>query len=303
MSKKKSSKENTQSPYPIRSRASDRNSQYPPEMSEEQVSNSSSDEEDVLNGLENSSPLTIGLMKHFIKEMEKNITKNINAQIDKKVDSIKEDIGGIKSQLDRSNGIFEEMQTRISNVEDKVQDLNKIELEIVKIRKEWEEALTQINKEACRARKDNIIIQGITNWSKNPDIAMQNFEKLCKENLKMSPEWMDKLDVDEAYHFPPKGGKGEWPLFVALGKSKQRSDIYKAAPNLKGTPFILKNDLAPCLLKVKKNLGDMADKLKAAPYNYQTKFRDSPFEVWLEIKKTNDKEWKKWNGELGPVNT
>ena len=267
-------------------------------MSEDAISDNSSEDENSLSNLENNSPLTIGLMKHFIEKMGKSITKSINAQIDMKVDSIKEDIGGIKNQLDRSNGIFEEMQNRISSVEDKVHDLNKVELEIVKIRSEWEEALTQINKDACRARKDNIIIQGIPNWSKKPDIAMQNFEKLCTDNLKMSPEWMNKLDVNEAYHFPPKGGKGDWPLFVALGKSKQRSDIYKAAPNLKGTPLILKNDLAPCLLKVKKNLGDMADKLKAAPYNYQTKFRDSPFEVWLEIKRTNDKEWKKWNGEL-----
>ena len=61
---------------------------------------------------------------------------------------------------------------------------------------------------------------------------------MCRENLKLSQDWINKVDIDEIYHFPPKGD-GAWPLFVKFGKAKQREDLFKAAPNLKGSKIYL----------------------------------------------------------------
>ena len=60
----------------------------------------------------------------------------------------------------------------------------------------------------------------------------------------------------------------------------------------------MKNDLAPCLLKVRKKLIDMSAKLRIAPYNYDTKLHDSPHDVWLLVKKPRETEWQRWEGEV-----
>ena len=296
MSRKRNNKEITPSPYPIRSRATDRNSfapldSLPSSMEEEFQEDSLS-----LDNLDNNSRLTIGLLKHFIEKMEKNITTNINATIDRKVGGIKDEIGELKVQMEKSNGNFEEMQTRISNVEDQVHNLEGIG-EVVEIMKtEFDEAVNEINKEACRARKNNVIFHGVAGGSKDTVIARQNFDRVCLQNLKMSQEWLDKVDIDEIYHFPAKRDEDPWPLFVKFGKAKNREDLYKAAPNLKGSNIVMRNDLAPWLLRKRAILKTESDKLKLNPYNYRTRHRDSPFDVWVEILKPNATKWITWNG-------
>ena len=228
--------------------------------------------------------------------MQKNITTTINAQIDVKMEGIKDEISELKTQMEKSNNGFEEMHNRISTVEDKVNSLENIGEEIDSIRTEWNEALTEINIEACRARKNNIIFLGIQGGSKDQNVARQNFNKVCLENLKMSQEWLDKVDIDEIYHFTPKGGEGPWPLFVRFGKSHHKDDLFRASPNLKGSKIVMRNDLAPCLVRKKKKLYQDSIRLKAEPLNHKTRFRDSSFDVWLELLKPNGKDWAAWNG-------
>ena len=90
------------------------------------------------------------------------------------------------------------------------------------------------------------------------------------------------------------GGTGNWPLFVGLAKSRHREDLYKSAFNLKGSNITMRNDLAPFLLRQRKELQKEVVKLKAEPDKYQTKMRDTAFRVWIEYKKDTDKEWKEW---------
>ena len=294
MSKRKQTKEPAVTPYPIRSRGTGCTTD--PEPNEDPMSDHSDEEGISLENLDSNSSLTIGLLKHFIEKMGKNIAADINAQIDQKVGSIKQDISEIKTEMEKSNNAFDEMHSRISSVEDKVSSIENIGEELDTIRTEWEEAITEINMEACRARKNNIIIQGVKGGSKDQQVARQNFNRVCLENLKLSQEWLDNVDIDEIYHFTPKGGEGPWPLFVRFGKTKHRDDMFRAAPNLKGSKIVLRNDLAPCLLRKKKKLIKDSDKLKAAPLNHETRFRDSPYDVWLELLKPNGKDWAKWNG-------
>ena len=56
----------------------------------------------------------------------------------------------------------------------------------------------------------------------------------------------------------------------------------------------MRNDLAPFLLRQRKELQKEVVKLKAEPNKYQTKMRDTAFRVWMEYKKDTDKEWKEW---------
>ena len=296
MSRKKSAKEITSSPYPIRSRTSDRNSFVQAEEIEDSMSDQASDDGLSMDNLDNNSSLTIGLLKHFIEKMEKNITSNINATIDRKVGGIKDEITEMKVQMEKSNGIYEEMQTRISSVEDQVKDLNKIGDEVSKMKAVWNEAITEANIEACRARKNNIIFHGVTGGSKDTNVARQNFDRVCRENLKMSQDWIDKVDIDEIYHFTPKNDDDPWPLFVRFGKAKHREDLFKASPNLKGSNIVMRNDLAPWLIRKRNKLKKASDKYKEAPYNYRTRQRDSPFDVWVEFLKPNAKKWVTWNG-------
>ena len=296
MSRKKSTKETSASPYPISSRTTCRTSPLQTEEIEDNVSDQTSEDGFSLDNLDNNSSLTIGLMKHFIEKMEKNITSNINATIDRKVGGVKDEISEMKVQMERSNGFYEEMQNRISTVEDQVHDLNNLGDEMENMRTIWNEAISEANLEACRARKNNIIFHGVTGGSKDTDVARKNFDRICRENLKMSQEWIDKVDIDEIYHFTPKKDEDPWPLFVKFGKAKHREDLFKASPNLKGSNIVMRNDLAPWLIRKRNILKTESDKLKLQPHNYRTRLRDSPFDVWVQILKPHAKKWVTWDG-------
>ena len=87
-----------------------------------------------------------------------------------------------------------------------------------------------------------------------------------------------------------------WPLFVSLSKYIDKATIHRAAPKLKDTNIVLRHDLAPFLVLERKQLVKEQETLKKSPYNYKARLRDSPFKVWLEILKPNEKEWKTWKG-------
>ena len=223
--------------------------------------------------------------------------ENINLSINKKIDEIKADVGQIKEHLENNNGRFEEMENRISEVEDKVNDINEVTTEVDRLRATLDTYMSQTNLDAMKARRNNMIIQGIPGKSKDTNVAMASFLTFCKDNLKLSDEWVNNVDVVETYRFPSKSEEdNSWPLFVSLGKSRHREDIYKATPNLKGTNISIKNDLAPCLQEERKKLIKESDVLQAAPYNYKTRLRNTNYKVWLQIRKPNSTEWKTWQG-------
>ena len=291
MSKKRAGKDNTPNPYPTRNRTTDRSSITVSDLAEDISSDSEQDNEQRLENLDPAAPLTIGLLIRVMRKMENNFSK----KLDRMVIDIREDVSEIKTQLETWNGTFEEFQDRLGEVEDKVVKVDTLEEELITFRKEWESTLTEIQKEACNARKNNIIFQGVKGGSKDPKVAMENFKRVCKENLKLSQEWVDNVDITEVYHFSPKGD-GAWPLFVKLGKTRHREDIYRAAPNLKGSNITMRNDLAPFLLRRRKKLIDKQTIIRAAPYNYNTKLRDTAYKVWLEYKKPDAEEWDSWDG-------
>ena len=108
------------------------------------------------------------------------------------------------------------MQQRISNVEDKVEDVTKIGTELKSFRTDWDEAISEINLDASRARKNNIILQGIPGGGdKDQAKALNTFMKLCTDTLKMSEKWIDELSLNECYRFPQRGEKVVGPLSSA----------------------------------------------------------------------------------------
>ena len=290
MSRKKTSKDATPSPYPIRNRLAERNNITITDLADDIMSDSE-DSEPRLENLDPAAPLTIGLLIRLMKVMENNFSK----KLDRMVEDIREDVSQIKTHLEANNRVFEEFQDRIGIVEDKFEDVDTLKEEMTVFKKEWESTLTEFQKESCNARKNNIIFQGVKGGCKDPNIAMANFKRVCRENLKLSQEWVDNVDIVECYHFTPKGD-GAWPLFVKLGKTRHREDIYRAAPNLKGSKITMRNDLAPFLLRRRKKLIDKQTILRTQPYNYDTKLRDTAFKVWLEYKKPGEEEWESWEG-------
>ena len=246
-----------------------------------------------LEELDQDAPITVRQMKELLASVQ----ENINISINKKIDEIKADVGQIKEHLENNNGRFDEMENRISEVEDKVINIDEVSTEVDRLRKTFENFMTQTNIDAMKARRNNMIIQGIPGKSKDTEVVMKTFLSFCKDSLKLSDEWIDKVDVVETYRFPSRNTEDKsWPLFVCLGKSRHREDIYKAAPNLKGTDISIKNDLAPCLQEERRKLIKESDVLQAKPYNYKTRMRNTNYKVWLEIRKPNSTDWKTWKG-------
>ena len=152
------------------------------------------------------------------------------------------------------------------------------------------------DKDACTARRNNVIVHGLPGESKDPIVAMETFRSLCTDKLGFSKEWVDNVDLKETYRFTPKKipGKptGKWPLFVAFNKSTQRDEFYRAAPKLKDTGIVIRNDLAPCLVAKRNKLIKQSIALRQPPINYDTKLRDSSFRVWLIVKKPGSDKWE-----------
>ena len=291
MNRKRGTRDTPAITYPIRSRP-DRTTST--EVNEDDPQEQYTDCEELNDDVESASLREIRLLREMMVSMQ----TNINSKIDTMVGDIKEDVGQIKSQLEKYNGRFEEVQERIGSVEDKMESLECVGEEFNVFKKEWDSTLSQVNLEACRARKNNIIFKGIPGRDNDPKKAMECFKNLCVEKLKMPSEWVRQVDVNEAYRFPPKGGNGNWPLFISLAKSRHREDLYRSAFNLKDTGIIMTNDLAPCLIKKRKDLTKTYLDLRKAPYNYRTHFRDSPFDVWIEFLKPDATKWEVWKGKI-----
>ena len=287
MPKKRSNNNSTPSPYPIRSRTNERSNLTVSSLAEDLMA-SNSDSEEVLD----DGSVSYRLMKNLITKVE----SSMKAEFSKAVGEIREDVSELKVQIEKYNGSFTEMQERLSGVEDKVEQIDTVKTDIADFKKEWQCVMTQVNLDACKIRKNNIIITGIKGGNSDPDVAMRNFEHFCEKGLKMSKEWIQNVDLNDCYHFSPKGGEGPWPLFVSFAKSRHRSDVFKAAHNLKGTDYLIKNDLAPWLLKIRKDLISEQDKIKKAPHNCQAKMRDTPYRVWMIFKCPNTTKWHTWKG-------
>ena len=225
-----------------------------------------------------------------------NMKEELSNKIDSSVGDLKKDVNQIKEQLDKYGDRFEETENRLSNVEDKIQNLEDVNIVVDKINSTLNTAIIKYDIDACKARKNNILINGLPGKSKDTKVAMQTFEKFCKEEMEFSDEWFKELDIRETYRFPSKKTTDPWPLFVSFNKMSQREEFYRAAPRLKGKKFSIHNDLAPCLIAERKRLIKESIRLKASPYNYDTKVRDTSLKVWLAIKRPNETEWDIWKG-------
>ena len=213
-------------------------------------------------GLDNSSPVTIDIIKELMQKLE----GNINARTDSKVDEVKNEVVHVKSHLDKFSDKFENMHERINNIEDQMEDFTQLESDLTSFKDQWDTSLSEINLEACRARKNNIIFQGIPGGNKDAKKSMNTFLKLCSDTLEMPKRWIEEVDVNECYCFPPpppphKGGKGNWPMFLSLAKSRHREDLYKNAYKLKDSGIYMQDDLAPCLTRKRKDLQKEANNL------------------------------------------
>ena len=294
MSKKKTGRDASASPYRTRARSADRSDRDTITVSELMQDIMSDPKEIEAPRTDNSSRLTLGLMRELMREM----VTDINDRIDRKIDEVKVEVGQIKSKFERFDEKFDEVHKRISDVEDKMVEVTTFETEFHAFKKNWNETLTQLQLDQCRARKNNIIFHGIVGGDKDTKKALQTFLDLCTNTLKMPKEWVEAVDVNECYHFPSKGGNGNWPLFVSLAKSRHREDIFKAAHHLKGTKIYMRNDLAPFLVERRNDLLKDQTTLRADPHKFDTKMRDTPFKVWLEFQRPNSTKWETWKGKL-----
>ena len=233
------------------------------------------------------------LMKEMIDEMRDSINKNTETLLAE----VRRDIGELNEKFDKNNARFEEAEGRISNLEDRMQNAEDINTEVDSLRELILAVRKEYNYDACNARKNNIIIQGMKGYTKDPRGAMKKFETFCLDEMGLGKTWVKELDMKEVYMFPAKKREDPWLLFASFNKSIQREDFYKAAPNLKGKGFGIRNDLAPCLIAERKQLHKIAEKLQENPTNYKTRHRDTPFKVWIETLKPGENKWETWEVE------
>ena len=221
---------------------------------------------------------------------------NINKSTQDIIDELRKDVNDIRENMDKTGERFEEAEGRISAIEDRMNNYEDSNTEVETLSKTLETAIENYDKDACTARRNNVIVHGLPGESKEPLVAMETFRSLCIEKLGFSEEWVEKVDLKETYRIPPKKtpGKptGKWPLFVAFNKSIQRDEFYRAAPKLKDTGIVIRNDLAPCLIVKRNKLIKQSLALRHTSINYETKLRDTSFRVWLMIKKPGSDKWE-----------
>ena len=222
MNRKRAGKDTPTTPYSIKTRTTDRVNTST--MGTPDINAPDSEEEEIIETLDPPNAKMIELMQKMIDKLE----VNINTKLDRSVNEIKEDVSKIKEQIENYNGKFEEVQNRLGDCEDRVDKMGEVIEEVYDIKTEWEKTIKDMEKDACRIRKNNIIFHGVQGGSKDTNVALANFKRVCREYLKMSEDWIQNVDIKEIYHFPAKGGEGTWPLFVSLGKSKHREDLFRA---------------------------------------------------------------------------
>ena len=291
MNRKKPTKETPTTPYSTRNRKAEKNNL---EIAETDQSSDSDHLADPLDSLDENNTLIVGILKGMMDKME----TNINKKIDRSREELKADVNMVKEHLEKYSEKMEEVETRLGDTEDRMDKMGEAIEEIFDFKAEWEKNLTDFNLDQCRMRRNNIIFHGVKGGSKNQTVAQSNFERVCRENLKMSNEWIENVDIIEIYHFPPKGGEGAWPLFVSFAKTKHREDLFRASPNLKDSGITMRNDLAPWLLRFRKKLIAASNTLKTDNPDIKTKLRDTPYKVWLLVKMPNNKDWETWKGRV-----
>ena len=104
------------------------------------------------------------------------VTKNIKTEVESMIVGIRTDIGQIKSQFEKYNDNMEEFQTRLSSVEDKMVTVQDVGKDLTTFKKEIKHTLSEIELEACRARKNNIIFHGLPGGNKDTKIDCMSSE-------------------------------------------------------------------------------------------------------------------------------
>ena len=104
------------------------------------------------------------------------VTKNIKTEVESMIVGIRTDIGQIKSQFEKYNDNMEEFQTRLSSVEDKMVTVQDVGKDLTTFKKENKHTLSEIELEACRARKNNIIFHGLPGGNKDTEIDCMSSE-------------------------------------------------------------------------------------------------------------------------------
>ena len=244
--------------------------------------------------MEIDNSVTWERIQDLIFGMKDNINENTNAAIG----DIKSDVTQIKSQIERYNETMEEVQGRISIVEDRMVGYEDLKQEISHLKRANQGYEKEKQMEACRARRNNIIINGIPGTSKDKEDVKKAFRTFIIEGLELGEEWLEKVELEDLYRFPSKKkDETSWPVFVRVEKLKYKDEMYKAAPNLKGKDRSMRNDLAPWLLVERNKLYTESDRLRAAPHNLKTRTRDTYCKVWLEVRKDAGEKWKTWDGK------
>ena len=98
---------------------------------------------------------------------------DINNNTDKKMNVIKQDVSFIKNSLKGYSDRLEETENRIGEAEDRLDRMEGLGSEVDIIRELLEKHIEQTNKEACMARKDNVIVNGLPGFSKDPVDAIE----------------------------------------------------------------------------------------------------------------------------------
>ena len=312
MSKKKS----VSSPYPTRMRGGERGNTPITYTADENLDESDTEIIFSANTEELDNTVTWQRIKELVVTMKDSINENTNqaigeiksevtqlkTQMEKYNDKI-EDVQGrmcqVEENFEKYNDTVEEVQVRVSQVEDKVEQMAELRKEVAELKKFQADHVKNMNMEACRVRRNNIIINGIPGTSKDKKDAKKAFKDFIIDGLELGMEWLKHVELEELYRFPAKKDDDtSWPLFVRVEKLRFKDEMYRAAFNLKDKGISMRNDLAPWLLVERSKLYIESKRLKESPHNLKTRMRDTYDKVWLEVRKTAKDDWKTWDGKM-----
>lgn len=185
-------------------------------------------------------------MSSFEKEISGRLT-NIETQLAKldKLEVIKNllaEISALKASVDFANNQNADLRTKNKTLE---KNLNELKTTTALVQKENKRLNNAVLELKWRSMRNNIVISGLEEEEEEDStITEQKVKTFLKDDLKMPPESLAKVDFQRAHRFGKVSTDKPRPIVACLTHFKMKSAIMERGRQLKDSPLGL-NDQYP----------------------------------------------------------
>ena len=215
-------------------------------------------------------------------------------ELDERLTSIEQKLDQISEKEGRPE-VLEDVERalpRIGDMEDRIREIEKKIGEYDTLTERVKDLEANSIWEEYERKKDNLVAYGVQGSEKpanSPNVAREFMVK----SLKLDKEYVDKIQIKSAARLQGNG-KGPPPLRITFLKADERDTCLRQGPKLKGTKESLRTDLPKSVRIKRAKLAATGHTLKANGTVVHTRLREKAINVWLEVKKTEESDWKTW---------